>query len=106
MAAEAESRLSRLGFDTAVVERGLLPEGQARHGPFDVVVIEGAVETVPEAISDQVKPGGRVVAIFADGERGEARLGLRTQNGIAWQRLFDATAPVLPGFSAEKPFEF
>ena len=37
---------------------------------------------------------------------GDDRLGLRTATGIAWRRIFDATAPVLPGFAAAKAFEF
>lgn len=106
MAAEAEALLAGEGVDTAVVVPGPLAEGVAAHGPFDAMVIEGAVEVMPQALEEQLKPGGRVAAIFVDGARGQARLGLRTENGIAWRRIFDATAPVLPGFAAAKAFEF
>ena len=44
--------------------------------------------------------------ILVDGMHGHARLGLRAEDGIAWRRIFDATAPVLPGFAATKAFEF
>lgn len=106
MAAEAEVLLAAQGVDTAVVVAGPLAEGVAAHGPFDAMVIEGAVEVMPPALEAQLKPGGRVAAIFVDGARGQARLGLRTETGIAWRRIFDATAPVLPGFAAAKAFVF
>jgi protein-L-isoaspartate(D-aspartate) O-methyltransferase len=106
MAAEAEAQLTAHGADNAVVEQGPLAAGIARHGPFDAIIIEGAVEALPDAFAAQLKPGGRIVAIFADGAGGQARLGLRTAQGIAWRRIFDATAPVLPGFQAMKAFEF
>jgi protein-L-isoaspartate(D-aspartate) O-methyltransferase len=106
MAAEAEAQLTAHGADNAVVEQGPLAAGIARHGPFDAIIIEGAVEALPDAFAAQLKPGGRIVAIFADGAGGQARLGLRTAQGIGWRRIFDATAPVLPGFQAMKAFEF
>lgn len=106
LAAEAERLLSLHAIDNAVVETAPLARGVPEHGPFDAVIVEGAVETLPDAILDQVKPGGRIVAIFAAGAGGQARLGLRTPQGVTWRRLFDATAPVLPGFAATKAFEF
>ena len=106
MAQEAEARLAASGADNAVVEHGPLAAGIARHGPFDVVIIEGAVEALPQAFEAQLKPGGRIAAIFANGAGGQARLGLMTPQGIAWRRIFDATAPVLPGFAVAKAFEF
>ncbi len=106
MAREAEAQLTGHGADNVVIEQGPLAQGIARHGPFDAIIVEGAVESVPEAFDAQLKPGGRIVAIFMDGARGQAKLGLRTAQGIAWRRIFDATAPVLPGFQAVKAFEF
>ena len=106
MAAEAEALLAAHGVDNAVVQQGPLHEGVAEHGPFDAVILEGAVETLPRAIEAQLKVGGRIAAIFAEGAAGQARLGLRTPQGISWRRIFDATAPVLPGFAATKAFEF
>jgi protein-L-isoaspartate(D-aspartate) O-methyltransferase len=106
MAAEAEVRLAAEDVDNAVVVAGPLAEGVPAHGPFDAMLIEGAFETMPAALVEQLKPGGRVAAIFVDGAHGHAQLGIRTAAGISWRRIFDATAPVLPGFSAAKAFEF
>jgi protein-L-isoaspartate(D-aspartate) O-methyltransferase len=106
LAAEAEALLAAHSVDTAVVQTGPLVAGVPEHGPFDAILVEGAVERLPEAIADQVKPGGRIAAVFTAGAAGQARLGLRTEQGVAWRRLFDATAPLLPGFEATKAFEF
>lgn len=106
LAAEAERALAGLAVDTAIVKTGPLAAGAPEHGPFDAMLIEGGIEVLPEALEAQLKPGGRVAAVFVDGGNGQARLGLRTADGIAWRRIFDATAPVLPGFAATKAFEF
>jgi protein-L-isoaspartate(D-aspartate) O-methyltransferase len=106
MAAEAEALLSAYSVDNATVQTGPLAAGVAAHGPFDVIILEGAVETLPAALADQLKGGGRIAAIFVDGARGHARLGLKVDGAIAWRRIFDATAPVLPGFALTKAFEF
>jgi len=106
LAAEAEALLGAHSVDNAVVQTGPLAAGDPGHGPFDAVLVEGAVETLPDAITGQVKPGGRIAAVFAVGAGGQARLGLRTEQGVTWRRLFDAAAPVLPGFEKTKAFEF
>lgn len=106
MAAEAEALLAAVPVDNAVVVAGDLAAGDAGHGPYDVILVEGAIEVLPDALAAQLKPGGRIAAIFIDGARGQARLGLATGGGIAWRRIFDATAPVLPGFERTKAFEF
>jgi protein-L-isoaspartate(D-aspartate) O-methyltransferase len=106
MAREAAVRLDAHGAANASVEHGPLAGGLPRHGTFDAIVIEGAIETLPVAISGQLAPGGRIVAVFVDGQAGQARLGLGTPQGISWRRIFDATAPVLPGFARAKAFEF
>lgn len=106
MAADAERRLSAHSVDNAVVQAGPLAAGVPAHGPFDSIIVEGGIEVLPQALIDQLKPGGRIAAIFVDGSRGQARLGLRAGDGIAWRRIFDATAPLLPGFAATKAFEF
>ena len=106
MAAEAEALLGRHGVDNAVVQAGPLAGGVSADGPFDVILLEGAIEVLPPEIEAQLKPDGRIAAIFAQGAGGQARIGLRTAQGIAWRRVFDATAPVLPGFEAAKAFVF
>jgi protein-L-isoaspartate(D-aspartate) O-methyltransferase len=106
MAAEAEAALRAHAVDNAIVETGPLADGVPAHGLYDAILIEGGVGRLPEALAGQLKPGGRVVAIFMDGPLGQARLGLKTAQGLVWRRVFDAAAPLLPGFAAAKAFEF
>ena len=104
LAAEAQRRLSAEGVDNAAVHAGPLAQGAARHGPYDAILIEGAVECVPEAIIAQLKDGGRIGAVFMDGSLGTARVGIKRDGAVTWRFAFNAAAPVLPGF--ERPRQF
>ena len=104
MAREAEATLAAHGHDNAAVVAGPLAEGASRHGPYDAILIEGAVEALPQAIEEQLAEGGRIGAIFMDGALGEARIGRKHDGRIGWRLAFNAAAPVLPGFAAPRGF--
>ncbi|KEO53140.1 protein-L-isoaspartate O-methyltransferase family protein [Thioclava indica] len=104
LATQAETLLSEMAADNVAVVAGNLAEGAARHGPYDAIIIEGAVEQVPDTILSQLKEGGRITAIFMEGALGIARIGYKIDNQINWRDIFNATAPVLPGFVAERGF--
>jgi protein-L-isoaspartate(D-aspartate) O-methyltransferase len=106
LAREAEERLAAVGADNAVVHAGPLAGGDPDHGPYDAIVIEGGIARLPAALVDQLKPGGRIVALDVSDGVGRGTLGVRTPAGIGWRRIFDAAAPLLPGFEAAKAFEF
>lgn len=104
MAEEAEGFLAEVSADNVAVVTGALTGGSARHGPFDVIMVEGAVEDVPVALTDQLKDGGRIGCVAMDGALGQCRLGYKTGDGVNWRFAFNATAPVLPGFSRQPVF--
>ena len=104
LAADAEARLGAAGVDNVAVISGPLDAGNARHGPYDVILIEGAVQEIATALLDQVKDGGRIAAIFDDGKLGTVRIGYRIGGDVDWRAAFDAGAPVLPGFAAAPAF--
>lgn len=104
MAGQAQARLSAEGADSAAVIEGALSEGAAKHGPYDVIIVEGAVETVPAALIDQIKEGGRIGCIFMDGALGACRIGRKRDGNVTWRFAFNASAPVLPGFAAGRAF--
>ena len=106
MAAEAATLLAETSADNAVVSEGALAAGDPGHGPYDVIIIEGGIEVLPDALAGQLKDGGRIAAIFVDGAAGQLRLGTRSGDRIDWRYEFDATAPVLGGFVREAAFEF
>ncbi len=105
LAAEAQTALSEAGADNVAVITGALVDGNAKNGPYDVILVGGgAVEYIPETILDQLKEGGRIAAIFADGMLGIVRIGYKIDGDIVWRFSFNASAPVLPGFEAKQVF--
>jgi len=106
MAANADASLREIGADNVIVVAGPLTTGAPEHGPYDIITLQGAVEDVPQALIDQLKEGGRIGAITSDGVIGQFSLGIKAGNRIAWRSVFDATAPLLPGFAKEKSFQF
>lgn len=104
LAAEAEARLAGCEADNVAVIAGPLTEGAAKHGPYDVILIEGAVETVPAALTEQLRENGRIAALFIDGNLGIARIGHKIDGVVNWRFAFNASAPVLPGFAKARDF--
>jgi protein-L-isoaspartate(D-aspartate) O-methyltransferase len=104
LASEAQRTLSAEGVDNAAVIVGPLALGDAKHGPYDVITIQGAVEMVPEGVLAQLKEGGRIGAVFMEGALGVARVGYKIDGVVTWRFLFNAAAPVLPGFAAKRGF--
>lgn len=106
LARDAEAALSAQEVDNAAVLTGPLVGGSAKNGPYDVVVAFAGVEEMPQAIIDQLKEGGRIMAVFMAGPVGEVRLGRKIHGRVSWRMEFNATAPVLPGFARAPSFEF
>ena len=105
LAVEAQTALSDIGADNAVVVEGPLAAGAAAHGPYDAIALQGGVEEVPEALCEQLKEGGRIVAPFMEGMLGVVRLGSRHDGAVTWRHAFNASAPVLPGFHKARVFQ-
>jgi protein-L-isoaspartate(D-aspartate) O-methyltransferase len=104
MANDAQARLSAQGVDNAAVISGPLAAGAAKHGPYDVILIQGAVQDVPQTLLDQLKDGGRIGALFMEGRLGVARIGHKSATGVTWRDAFNAAAPVLHGFEKAAAF--
>ena len=102
----AGETLEALQIDNVVLSEGNPVDGDAAHGPFDVIFVNGGVEEVPNALVDQLKIGGRLVAIFVDGAVGQCRVVVKTEAARSSRYAFDAWADVLPGFEKEKSFAF
>ncbi len=106
MAMLAEASFAGDGVANAVAVSGALAAGAKAQAPFDVILVQGGVEEFPAKLEAQLKTGGRAAAIFMEGSVGQCRTGLKTANSMVWRRAFDATAPVLPGFSKARAFQF
>jgi protein-L-isoaspartate(D-aspartate) O-methyltransferase len=106
LAQHAASLASELGAHNVIVETGSLAAGAPQSGPYDVILVEGAVGREPSELIAQLKDGGRLVAIRMDDVLGACRVWTRAGEVASCRRAFDAAAPVLPGFDARKTFAF
>ncbi len=104
LGADAQSLLLEHGADNVVLHTGPLTEGAAEHGPYDVIAFQGAVDDVPPALIDQLKDGGRIACLFMDGALGAVRIGYKSGGQLTWRFVFNAGAPVLPGFQKQPAF--
>ncbi|MEO6013668.1 MAG: protein-L-isoaspartate O-methyltransferase [Devosia sp.] len=106
LAATARASLAALGVTNAVIVEGPLETAARSKGPFDVIVVEGVIAEVSDALFAQLAPEGRLVALI--GQRGKpavAHLFARSGKGIAAQAAFDASLPPLAA-KGEESFIF
>lgn len=106
LAESAAATLSKLGHDNVVVVQGSLAAGYASEAPYDVILLGGSVDAVPESLLGQLKEGGRLVAVEGQGNAGVARLFLKTTGIVSARRAFNAAIKPLPGFERVSAFEF
>ena len=103
-AAQARINLAEAAVTNATVIAGPLAAGAQNSGPFDVIILQGAAVQVPAQILAQLKDGGRIGAIFAEGALGVVRIGHKSGGHVDWRFGFNAGAPVLDGFEAATGF--
>lgn len=106
LAEKAQSVLSALGYDTVAVVEGRLTAGYPAQAPYDVIVIEGAVEQIPQVLFDQLKDGGRLVAVEGFGNSGVVHIYVKHGSSVSARRAFNAAVKALPGFNNAPVFEF
>lgn len=102
--AEASEALGDFGADNVIPHLGDLAEGAAEHGPYDVILIQGAVEHVPDTVLAQLKDGGKIACLFAEGALGTVKIGYKLDDRMDWRASFNAGAPTLDGFQRHRAF--
>ena len=103
---QAEAALAEAGLVNAKVLQGPLATGAASEGPYDVIVMQGATEIVPVALFDQLHDGGRLVCVFGRSQAGKGMIYRLIEGEFSGRPLFDAAAPLLPGFAQRPEFVF
>lgn len=95
-----------LAGEKAIVRTAAAADGDAADAPYDVIVLNGATEIVPERLYGQLRDGGRLVGVFAASQPARAMLVTRSHGDFGHRTLFDAAAPVLPGMERVPAFVF
>jgi len=106
LAATATATLAELGVANVAVMQGPLNAGWAAEAPYDLILINGAVDDVPASLFAQVKEGGRVVAVVGHGGAGQAQVFTKVAGVMSERVAFNAAVPALPGFKAAPRFVF
>jgi protein-L-isoaspartate(D-aspartate) O-methyltransferase len=86
--------------------QGPLAEGYRKMAPYDVIVVNGAIEIAPRELLEQLAEGGRLVAIFQNGSQGHAVVYLKEAGRVGRRIAFDASLPVLAEFREPVGFIF
>jgi protein-L-isoaspartate(D-aspartate) O-methyltransferase len=102
----ARDNLKAVGADNVTVVAGPLTQGWQATAPYDVMFLNGATEIAPEALCRQLKAGGRLVAVLGRAPTSQAILYRSVGGDVSGWPIFDAAAPVLPGFAAPPAFVF
>jgi protein-L-isoaspartate(D-aspartate) O-methyltransferase len=106
LAAKAQANLAGNGCGNVTVRPAAPADGDQAGAPYDVIVLNGATEIVPEQLYRQLRSGGRLVGVFAMSRPARATLVTASHGDFGHRTLFDAAAPVLPGMELVPAFVF
>ncbi len=108
LAALARTALRAADISNASVIEGPLREGYPSRAPFDVILLGGAVPSIPGGLTEQLAEGGRLIGVIKTGAGvpGQAVLCRRDAGVVSKRVLFDAAIYPLPAFAAEPAFVF
>lgn len=106
LAAQARAALAGQGCDTVSVVEGPLASGHAAQAPYDLILIEGAVDEVPPALLDQLAERGRLVAVVGEGNAGRAMLHVKENGVVSVRHAFNAAVKPLAEFRRAPAFQF
>lgn len=107
LVAQTNERLADSGFERALCVEAPLAAGLDDQGPFDIIVVTGAVETVPDSWPQQLSEGGRLGVVVQEAPGiAEARIYTRAGDSIGCRTVFEVNVPKFPGFNREKSFTF
>ncbi|CAN5396147.1 methyltransferase domain-containing protein [soil metagenome] len=106
LAATAQANLASLGITNVTVGAAEPAEGDPAHGPYDVIVLDGATGIEPQGLYSQLRRDGRLVGVFGTSQPPRAMLVAQSPGDFGHRVLFDASAPVLPGLERVPEFTF
>jgi protein-L-isoaspartate(D-aspartate) O-methyltransferase len=106
LATKATAILAQNGCGNVAVRTAAATDGDPEKAFYDVILLNGATETVPERLLGQLQDGGRLAGVFAMSQPQRATLVTRSHGDFGYRALFDAAVPVLPGMERVPAFVF
>jgi protein-L-isoaspartate(D-aspartate) O-methyltransferase len=106
LVAKARGALAELGIENVTVKAAAVAAGDSANAPYDVIILNGATEIVPDGLYRQLREGGRLVGVFAMTQPQRATIVTRSHGDFGNRALFDAAIPVLPGLERPPAFVF
>lgn len=99
---DARDNLEKVGADNVELVQAALDAGAPKQGPYDAIILEGAVSEVPDKLLKQLKEGGRLVALIRQGAAAVANVFVRSGDEFAPRAEFNTS---LPPLAREEPSE-
>jgi protein-L-isoaspartate(D-aspartate) O-methyltransferase len=107
LAERARAILGGQGIGNVGVVAGDLAAGRPADGPYDFILVDGAAEVVPDALTAQLADRGRLAVVIKEkGVVGRGTLFVKADGVVSHRAIFDADAEVLPGFTRPQRFVF
>ncbi|MDQ3482590.1 MAG: protein-L-isoaspartate O-methyltransferase, partial [Pseudomonadota bacterium] len=104
---ESSPELATLARDNGIdVVEGPLEQGLKKGSPYELILIDGAIGYIPDAIVAQLADQGRLGAALIDHGISRLAVGRKVGKGFAVQTIADAGAAALPGFAKPRTFTF
>ena len=108
-ALESDAALASIAKSAAPgmrVMEGHLAAGYPGAAPYDIILIDGAVEHIPPEITAQLVEGGRIGAVLSDRGVGRLAVGRNAGGRVGFRTIADADLALLPGFERPRAFTF
>jgi protein-L-isoaspartate(D-aspartate) O-methyltransferase len=106
LAAKMRANLAGLGIGNVTVVEGDLAAGRPQEAPFDFILVDGAVEILPDALTAQLAEGGTLATVVMKGSIGQGVLITKADGVLTRREIFDAETDLLPGFARPQRFVF
>jgi protein-L-isoaspartate(D-aspartate) O-methyltransferase len=106
LCAKGREASAGLGLGNVTFVTAEAAAGAPGSAPFDVILLNGATEIMPDTLCGQLKDGGKLLGVFAIERPSRAMLVTRSHGDFGHRTLFDAAAPVLPGLERVPAFVF
>ena len=106
LAETATKNLADEGCDNVALVNASHKDGLAKQGPYDVILVGGMIDEIPDALLEQLSEKGRLLCVLNQDGFGRAALVTYRDKIKGVRILFDTQAPKLPGFEKVTKFEF